>query len=398
MKKWYLFVIFFTNIIYANPLPQDEAFKIQTKILDPNTLMVAWQIAPGYFLYAERIKWKNLAEKDILLDASRIPKPGEKIDSQGNLIKIYHNEVLFPVNVLALSAGEKIIKVDFQGCSDSGFCYPPETRQIKITIDKNLALSKVEILKQIDDKNRINNSKKIVTNFNYHTLWVVLSFFGFGLLLSFTPCILPMLPVLSGILVGFGNNISTRKALIISASYVISMAFSYALIGAFFAALGQNLQIIMQSPWVLASFSLVFVFLALAMFGVYDLQLPLSWQNKLIAIRVRSNNYCQMHKNLDEIDKNNCSSQASTKSIKWQVLSAFVMGSLATLILSPCVTAPMVGAISYITQDGNIFLGSLALFFLGLGLGTPLLIIGTSAGKWLPKSGKWMHVIKIFLV
>jgi thiol:disulfide interchange protein DsbD len=179
-----------------------------------------------------------------------------------------------------------------------------------------------------------------------------------------------MVPVLSGILVGHGHEISTRKAFFLSLTYVLSMAITYAVFGAVISLLGANLQIALQSPWAIGLFSLLFVLLSLSMFGLFDLQLPHAWQSKLTVI----------HRN----------------QTKGQYISASVMGILSTLILSPCVTAPLIGALSYIAHSGNVVLGSLSLFFLSFGMGTPLLLIGTSAGHWLPKTGHWMTTVKFF--
>ncbi len=179
-----------------------------------------------------------------------------------------------------------------------------------------------------------------------------------------------MIPVLSGIIVGHGSKLSTKKAFLLSLSYVLSMSITYSVIGAVIAFMGNNLQIAMQSPWAIGLFSVMFVLLALSMFNVYELRLPLSLQNKMANI-TRSQH-------------------------GGHYLSAAIMGCLSILILSPCVTAPLIGVLGYIAHEGNIGLGILSLFFLGLGMGTPLLLIGTSAGKLLPRAGKWMNEVKAF--
>jgi thiol:disulfide interchange protein DsbD len=179
-----------------------------------------------------------------------------------------------------------------------------------------------------------------------------------------------MVPVLSGIIIGHGKNITTQKAFFLSLSYVLSMSLTYALVGAIVAQLGANLQIIMQSPWAIGIFSIIFILLALSMFGFYEFKLPNSWQAKIAGT---SRNQRGGH-----------------------YLGAAIMGCLSTLILSPCVTAPLIGVLSYIAQTGNAWFGTLTLFFLSLGMGTPLLLIGTSAGKWLPESGGWMNAVKAF--
>ena len=203
---------------------------------------------------------------------------------------------------------------------------------------------------------------------NNNWVVIILSFLGFGLLLSFTPCILPMVPVLSGIIVGHGENISTRKAFFLSLSYVLSMSVTYGIIGAVIAMLGSNLQVAMQSPIVIAIFSIVFVLLALSMFDVYEIKLPLSLQNKLAKVtRSQSGGH---------------------------YFNAIILGAMSILVLSPCVSAPLIGALSYIAQTGDVALGVTSLFFLSFGMGIPLLLIGTSAGKLLPKAGTWMNTVK----
>lgn len=267
------------------------------------------------------------------------------------------------------------MSLHYQGCSDDGFCYPPETKQVKLAINEQLALVSASTGTAINappvQKASAQESTAIADIYeNSHWFMVILSFFGFGLLLAFTPCVLPMVPVLSGIIVGHGHDITTRKAFLLSFSYVLSMSLTYAIAGAIVATLGSNLQIIMQAPWAIGLFSLIFILLALSMFGFFELKLPVSWQAKL--------------------------AKASRSQHGGHYLGAAIMGCLSTLILSPCVTAPLIGALGYIAHSGNILFGSLTLFFLGLGMGTPLLLIGTSAGKWLPRAGTWMNSVKNF--
>lgn len=376
MKKWLSFaaLIFASFINYASPLPAADVFQVQAKKIDPNTFTLNWQIKPGYFLYSDRIKLTEQPGSNIHLGTLRFPETLKKTDKRGRTYDIYRRQLSLPVPVLGEQPGETLVNLYFQGCSDDGFCYPPETRQIKLTIDTNLALSQVDMETQAVEEQAqtlqqpTNDIEAVFTNHNW--MMVILSFFGFGLLLSFTPCVLPMVPVLSGIIVGHGATISTRKAFFLSLSYVLSMSVTYAIVGAVVALLGANLQIAMQSPWIISLFSLIFILLALSMFGYYELRLPVSWQAKLAG--------------------------ASQRQGGGHYLGAAAMGCLSTLILSPCVTAPLIGALSYIANTGNIILGSIALFFLGLGMGTPLLLIGMSAGKWLPKAGHWMNTVKTF--
>ncbi|WED43693.1 protein-disulfide reductase DsbD [Legionella cardiaca] len=375
MKKWLLFLLLcFTSFLnHANPLPAAEVFQVDVKQIDPNTLTINWQVKPGYFIYADRIKLTEQTNSNVHLGELRFPKSLIKTDKRGQSYNVYRDELSLPVAILGEQPGETLINLHFQGCADDGFCYPPETREIKLTIDNNFALTSASMEAESPQTTTVapTVTNEIEAVFaNHHWTIVILSFFGFGLLLAFTPCVLPMVPVLSGIIVGHGKNLSTRKAFFLSLSYVLSMSATYALVGAVVASLGSNLQIAMQSPWAISIFSLLFVLLAMSMFGYYELRLPISWQAKLAG--------------------------ASRSQARGHYLGAAIMGSLSTLILSPCVTAPLIGALGYIAHSNNIVFGSLALFFLGLGMGTPLLLIGTSAGKWLPKAGKWMNGVKAF--
>nr|HAT8712706.1 protein-disulfide reductase DsbD [Legionella jordanis] len=376
MKHWVLFTLLCLSswMSHAAPLPAAEVFKVEAKRIDPNTLSINWDIKPGYFLYSDRISVTLPSQSDAHLGTIRFPTPSTKTDKQGRVYTVYRNHLSIPVPILGEQAGETRLDLSYQGCSDDGFCYPPETKQFKLTIDSNLALSKVDI----EDSNgaAVSNSNVQPNNeiervlVNQHWLMVILSFFGFGLLLAFTPCVLPMVPVLSGIIVGHGKDLTTRKAFFLSLSYVLSMSITYAMVGAIVASLSSNLQVLMQSTWAIVGFSLLFVLLSLSMFGFYELRLPVTWQAKLanISRRQGSGHY----------------------------LGAAIMGSLSVLILSPCVTAPLIGVLSYIAHTGNILFGTLTLFFLGLGMGSPLLLIGISAGKWLPKAGHWMNGVKAF--
>jgi thioredoxin:protein disulfide reductase len=376
MKKWLLFSVscLLSFICIANPLPADEVFQVGVKRIDPNNFVVTWNIKPGYFLYSDRIKLTAPADSNVHVGGVRFPAPLQKTDSHGRIYTVYRHQLNLPVAILGEKAGESLLDLHYQGCADDGFCYPPETRQIKVGIDNNLALVSAEFyntetLAQYEPE-EINQNPVESVFLNHHWAMILLSFFGFGLLLSFTPCVLPMVPVLSGIIVGHGHAISTRKAFFLSLSYVASMAFTYAIVGAVVALLGNNLQIIMQAPWIIGLFSLLFVLLALSMFGFYELKLPVSWQAKL--------------------------AHANRSHGSGHYLSAAIMGCLSTLILSPCVTAPLIGVLGYIAQSGNVATGFFCLLFLGLGMGTPLLLIGTSARRWLPKTGKWMNAVKSF--
>ena len=376
MKKWLLCLMLTIAALpglAVTPPPADKVFPVQLHVVDPNTFSINWQIKPEYFLYSDRIKIELQRDSNVQLGGIRFPSPVVKVDHVGNKYTVYRNHLAVPVAILGKEPGESLLTLKYQGCADNGFCYPPETRMVKLTIDQNLGLANATLEPQeapLLEKAQSPASHAEALFDDHHWAMIILSFFGLGLLLSFTPCVLPMVPVLSGIIVGHSHAMSTRKAFMLSLSYVLSMALTYAMVGAVVALLGNNLQIAMQSPPIIIIFSLLFVVLSLSMFGFFELKLPLSWQAAL--------------------------GKVSRGQASGHYIGAALMGCLSTLILSPCVTAPLIGVLSYIAHSGNVVMGSLALFFLGLGMGAPLLLIGASAGKWLPKAGQWMNAVKSF--
>ncbi len=350
-----------------NPPPADTVFQLHVKAHDPNTLLLTWDIKPGFFLYRDRIR--IVASNNDLIDLAdiKLPVAQTKTNRLNQTILIYREHLKLPLSLVALHPGETIININYQGCADDGFCYPPESRAIKLSINPKLALTHAELI--FPAPILPPKTATLSSAFTHHD-WPItlLIFLGLGLLLSFTPCVLPMIPVLSGILVGHGKNLSTRKAFLLSLTYVLSMSLTYAAIGAAVTLMGENFQVLLQTPWAISLFSLLFVALAFSMFGAYDLKLPVSWQSKLANV--------------------------SYHQATGHYLGAAAMGCLSTLILSPCVTAPLIGALAYIAQTGNILLGTASLFFLGLGMGLPLLLVGASLGRWLPHAGNWMNTVK----
>lgn len=373
MKKWVLFLVCcFTAITgYTTPPPSTQIVQVHVAPIDPNTFVINFQIKPKHFLYRDRIQLTSTPNNNLQLGNLRLPPSVDKTDKRGQKYAVYRDNVSIPIAVLGNKSGKTLLYLNYQGCADDGFCYPPETQIIELFIDDKLALNQVNLIHQTDKakQNTPSTNKelsKIFTNNNWAI--ILLTFYGLGLLLSFTPCILPMIPVLSGIIIGHGKEITTHKAFFLSLSYVLSMSVTYAIVGAVVALIGSNVQISMQSPWSISIFSLIFILLALSMFGFYEFKLPQSWQTKI--------------------------GSTSRSQRGGHYFGAAIMGCLSTLILSPCVTAPLIGVLTYIAQTKNILLGCLTLFVLSLGMGTPLLLIGTSAGKWLPETGSWMNTIK----
>lgn len=389
-----VFILLFSLNISANtpPLPGDKVFQLTGQRIDAHHLKLIWTIKSGYFLYRERIHVAVPKSSPLNLETFDFPDPQFKIDHQGRTILIYRDQLTLTIPLQISTPGETPLIAQFQGCSDQGFCYPPTTKTITLVVDSQLQLRDV-ILETPDAESQAPQiaqslqpgtikptktpaqtsveqpSTQIERLFlSQNILLIIATFFGFGLLLTFTPCILPMVPVISGMIVGHGHTITTRKAIGLSVCYVLSMSATYSLIGGVIALLGQNLQIYMQSPIAIVSFSFLFILLALSMFGLFELRLPLGLQNRLARFTRHESGGHYLH--------------------------AAIMGCLSILILSPCVTPPLLGVLSYIARQGSFSLGMAALFFLGLGMGAPLILVGASAGKLLPKAGKWMNTVK----
>lgn len=341
------------------PLPAEKVFQVTLKQLDFETLAIHWAIKPGYYLYREKIHFQSdQAIKSVVL-APGIPKQNKFL----NHYQIYQNGTTVLLKFLCPLQDTLKLTVYYQGCASAGFCYPPVTNHFTLQLHKGNAT------KQLTAKGEQGKAMKLLASHNIAL--ILLGFFGFGLLLSLTPCVLPLIPVLSAIILGQKRKLTILRAFSLSLTYVVAMALTYALAGVFAGLAGSYLQSFLQSRWVIIFVSLVFVGLAFSLFGFYELRLPASWQEKLnnLTNRQQGGNY-------------------------WGVA---LMGCLSTLVISPCITAPLVGVLTYIGNTGNAVLGGFALFILGLGSGVPLLIIGTSAGKWLPKSGPWMNGVKIVL-
>ena len=335
-------------------LKADQAFIFSAEFTESSDLKLSWQIADGYYLYRDKLKF-SLTEGG----EPQYPPSILKKDPIFGDVQIYKQpllEILIPLKNKSLDS--VTLSVKYQGCAFAGLCYPPTT--------KVLELSKGDNNTNLSEQDRL---AKLLANAN--VFYTLLIFFGLGLLLSLTPCVFPMIPILSGIIVGQGKELTISKAFWISLIYVIAMAMTYAILGVLTALIGGNLSAAFQTPWVLISFSLIFVFLSFSMFGFYKLELPSRLQTKLAKI---SHNQ-----------------QGGT------LIGVAIMGILSALIVGPCVAAPLLGALIYISKTGDALLGGLALFSMGMGMGVPLILVGISAGHWLPKAGHWMDsVTKVF--
>jgi len=356
-------------------LEPDKAFALDTEVLNANTVAARWQIADNYYMYRDKVVVKLVEGDGVSLGPIQLPPGKEKNDEFFGKMQVYvHNaEVRIPLQRSVPGAGLVKLQFTYQGCADAGICYPPITKAVALELPAAAVAapsqSAIGTTATPTGEQPLSEQDSIAhTLATEGTLLVMLTFFGFGLLLSLTPCVFPMIPILSSIVVGQGETLTTRRAFVMSLVYVLAMAVTYTTAGVLAGMFGSNLQAAFQDPWILGSFAAVFALLALSMFGFYELQLPSSLQSKLTELSNRQ--------------------QGGT------LIGVGIMGFLSALIVGPCVAPPLAGALIYIGQSGDALLGGLALFAMSMGMGTPLLAIGTSAGKILPKAGDWMNAIK----
>jgi thiol:disulfide interchange protein DsbD len=350
-------------------LPADQAFRFFAEAPTGDTLRLSWQIAPGYYLYREKFRIALRDSDGVALGGYAFPRGEPKIDEEFGAVEVFHGEVSVNVPLVRSDGGVRTVTLDagFQGCAERGVCYPPMAKTVELTLPP--AAAGGEDVSAIAGATVITEQDRIADGLWRGSLWLnMLSFLGFGILLAFTPCIFPMIPILSGVIVGHGHAITTRRAFSLSLVYVLAHALAYTGFGVLAALFGANLQAALQNPWAIGAFSVLFVVLALSMFGFYQLQLPTAVQSRIAAL--------------------------SSKQHAGSLAGAAVMGLLSAGLVGPCVAAPLAGALIYIGRTGDALLGGLALFSLGLGMGLPLLAIGTSAGKLLPKAGTWMNAVK----
>ena len=341
----------------AKPLPPEQAFIPSLTRLDASTLEVHWEIAPGYYLYRKRFHFSSETPA-IQLGEAQFPAGELKDDPNFGSVEVYHQPVSIRIPY-AGNADSISLRLVAQGCAEMGVCYPPQAQVL------------VAAAPGANPPAAAGGSESSrVARLLSGSLWVALSsFFGFGLLLAFTPCMLPMVPILSGMIVHHGHAVSHGRAFLLSLAYVIGMALTYAAAGVAAGLSGTLLSSALQNAWVLGAFALVFVVLSLSMFGFYELQLPAAVQSRIA----------------DRANRQGGS-----------VHALFIMGAVSALIVGPCVAAPLAGALLYIAKTGNGVLGGAALFALALGMGAPLLAVGLFSRSLLPKTGPWMEAVKKF--
>jgi thiol:disulfide interchange protein DsbD len=357
-------------------LDPDIAFAPDIVVQTPTELLVRWIIAEGYYLYRDKISITLVDGKGVTLGKAELPNGKVKHDEFFGDVQVYYDEVSARVALQrsAIDATDITLQLGYQGCAEKGICYPPIKKQLPVSLPavganeataaslpgatgtRGTSLSSTS---QDDFANVLKDSS---------LLWAVLFFFAAGVLLAFTACMYPMIPILSSIIVGQGQQATAWKGFFLSLVYVEAVAITYAVIGVVSAQIGAGVQAFFQNPWILSFFALVFVALALSMFGFFNLQLPAALQSRL--------------------------SHTSNRMKGGTLFGVAVMGVLSALIVGPCAGPVLIGALIYTSQSGDYLTGALAMFALGNGMGAPLLVIGASGGKLLPRAGSWMDTVK----
>ncbi len=358
------------NLFSDELLPADEAFQFFATTKDSQTLNLQWQIADGYYLYREKFVIELLSPDDTELLSFDIPHGKAKYDEAFGNVEILYNSLSFDLPLNRSNPAEYNIrlKVKFQGCAERGVCYPPMEKTVNLLLPA-ISSATLSNSPKVVKPDLASEQDLIVASLQQDSFGLtLLSFLGFGLLLAFTPCVFPMIPILSGIIVGQGKDITNRKGFFLSLSFVLASAITYTVFGVLAALFGSNLQASFQAPWIIYLFSGIFILLSLSMFGFYNLELPKSLQTRL-------HNISDEHRD-------------------GSYMGAALMGVFSSLIVGPCVAAPLAAALMYIGQTGDVILGGSALFVMGFGMGVPLLIIGASAGSLLPKAGHWLNTSK----
>ncbi len=381
MKRILLFLFFIFTALSTQAglfdkkpafLPVDEAFQFSAaKSENQENVIVNWSIAEGYYLYQEKISVKLNQEENASFDVATFSiSPEDYNDPYFGLMKIFKKPVqaIFKASQPPLKA-EDVVEIAYQGCTE-GFCYPPEVKEIKVA---DLPIAQVANTEKTSENSTALSAQPKAEQDRlaeslFNSKYAVFGFFLLGLGLAFTPCVLPMLPLLSAIVIGQNQRPNMWRAFALSFVYVQGMAVTYTLLGLVVAAIGLPFQVALQHPYVMIGLSIIFVLLALSMFGVFTLQLPSSLQTKL--------------------------SLLSQQQKAGAFGGVFLMGMIAGLVASPCTSAPLSGALLYVAQSGDLFTGAITLYLLALGMGVPLILITLFGNKILPKSGMWMETVK----
>ena len=363
-------------------LPVEKAFKVEVRSADAQTLVARLSPAESYYLYRDKIHITIASGEKVVIESVQLPSGEIKQDPNFGKTEVFHAPFQAVIRLRRDSPDQLplVLSVGFQGCSEKGLCYPPTTRQFPITLASTPAagvapnqpsVAAIPVPVPPESIQQPSEDRRIAGLLRTGNFWLVMaSFLGFGLLLSFTPCVLPMIPILSGMIAGQGSKVTRWRGFTLSATYVLGMAIAYSIAGVLAGLSGTLLSAALQNPWVLGTFAGIFVLLALSMFGFYELQLPSALQSG--------------------------ATDTSNRLTGGTLAGVFAMGALSAVIVGPCVAAPLAGALLYVSKTRDVFLGGSALFMMAVGMGLPLLVIGASAGALLPKAGAWMQAVKNF--
>ena len=351
------------NINQSNEfLHPDKAFIPSLTKINDTHFKVKWKIESGYYLYMGMFKFE-VEDDDISIDKITMPDGIKKSDQFFGDVDVFYNYAEANIFLKSPPKSNFNLIVYYQGCADAGLCYPPVKKTLKVNIQSNEGY----FHKTSYNDDQVSFSKSLYTKSIFYNIFF---FYLIGILLAFTPCVFPMIPILTGLIIGQGENSSTNKAFLLSLTYIFFMSLTYALIGVIFALSGSNIQANLQNPYIIGAFAFLFIILSLTMFKVINLQMPKFIQTSL--------------------------SETSGGLKSGSFFGVGAMGALSALIVGPCVTAPLIGALVYIASSKDYILGGFALFALGLGMGTPLLILGTSAATLMKKIGPYLDLINKF--
>ncbi|HXZ96992.1 MAG TPA: protein-disulfide reductase DsbD [Burkholderiales bacterium] len=392
MRLLFLLLMLLSAFAHAGEpelLEPEKAFQLSAQWVNAKDIKVRYQIADGYYLYRDRFSFE-LEPKTFSLDKPQMPPGNVHEDQFFGRVETYRGDLIIHLPLRQTGPSQTLtLNAVAQGCADIGVCYSPLVQKIDLKLGaadmsgpppvnavaalRSAQVSATDPLQTAATSEAPlgDESSRAANLLRGGGFWLIIaSFFGFGLLLSLTPCVFPMIPILSGIIVGQKRRVTRTRGLLLSASYVLGVAVTYAIAGVAAGLTGTLISTTLQNPWVLAIFAALFVLLALSMFGFYELQFPASLQSRLsnAAFNIKGGN----------------------------LIGAFVMGGLSAVIIGPCVAAPLAGALLYISQTRDVFLGGSSLFVMALGMGTPLIAVGLSAGALLPKAGPWMNTVKKF--
>ncbi len=354
------------------PLAPEQAFVYEAIGYDAGTALARFTAQPGYYLYAEKFEFTVSGADGFAISEVELPEGVIKDDPEFGPVPVYYGQVEVPVrfNRLAGPAAEIKLEAAFQGCRDGDICYPPMRRSVSLEMPAAAAAVAPTASATFNETvpAPVSEQDRLAGLLTSNPLGAIVAFFVAGLLLAFTPCVFPMVPILSGIIIGQGQSLTTLRAFWLSLVYVLAMSLTYTVAGVLAGLFGQNLQAVFQNPWIISGFVLIFILLAMSMFGFYELQLPGRLQTRL--------------------------AEASNRQQGGALWGVAVMGFLSALIVGPCVAPPLMAALIVIGSSGDAVLGGTALFALSLGMGVPLVLFGVSAGKLLPRAGAWMDAVK----